>query len=127
MRRFLVVFALMTMTHLSAGTLWAGLEGVTTGQKRLEQVRQRVNNVNTAQLQDILKKDPTTLIVDVRTPSEVNLLGGTIRSARNTNIPMGWLEFRIWDWARDRDQKIIVYCGINQGRPAFFQAKKPSE
>ena len=113
----MVVLAVILPQLAAIGPAFADLTGVTTGQARLETVRKQIRNVNTQQLQELLKKDPTTLIVDVRTPGEVHLLGGMIRAARSTNIPMGWLEFRIWDWARDKNQKIVVYCGINERSP----------
>lgn len=107
---------LSTNFMLHAATA-AGLKGVTTGQARLEKVRKSLKNLNTIELEEQIRKDPKTLIVDVRTPGEVHLLGGRIKAPLATNIPMGWLEFRIWDWARDRDQPIVVYCGINQRSP----------
>ncbi len=112
-----LIVAIVLLQWLASTPVLADLSGVITGQERLKAVRKQINNINTQQLQELLKKEPTTLIVDVRTPTEVHLLGGMIRAPRSTNIPMGWLEFRIWDWARDKNQKIVVYCGINERSP----------
>ncbi len=95
----------------------ADLAGVVTGQARLEAARRAVRNLDTQQLQAQIRKDPRTLVVDVRTPREVLLLGGRIKAPLATNIPFGWLEFRIWEWARDKDQPIVVYCGRNERSP----------
>lgn len=86
---------------------------VETGEQILEQVNTRINNINTAELQAILKKDPLTILIDVRSNEEIALRGGTIDAAYNINILRGWLEFRIQEYAASKDTPIIVYCGIN--------------
>ena len=90
---------------------------VETGEQILEQVNTRINNINTAELQAILKKDPLTILIDVRSNKEIALRGGTIDAAYNINILRGWLEFRIQEYAASKDTPIIVYCGINERSP----------
>lgn len=83
----------------------------------LEQIRARIANIKTDELEQLLKQDPNIVLIDVRTAGEVNLTGGTIRAKRNVNIPRGWLEFRIKDYAPEFDTPIVVYCGTNRRSP----------
>lgn len=92
-------------------------DGLVTGDERLEAVNQRITNIDTRQLSDLLEQHPETVVVDVRTPREILLLGGMIDTPRAYNIPQGWLEFRIGDQAPTADTPIVVYCGINKRSP----------
>ncbi len=83
----------------------------------LEQVKQRIHNINTLKLEEQLQKQPQTVMIDVRTASEILLLGGKIDAPRSYNLNRGWLEFRINDLVPDKDTPIVVYCGINQRSP----------
>lgn len=83
----------------------------------LEKANSSISNVNTAQLQKMLAEHPNALIIDVRTPEEVHLLGGKIEAPRSYNIPRGWLEFRVPELVEAVDEPIIVYCGLNQRSP----------
>ena len=87
------------------------------GEALLQEANARIKNVDTFELVDMLKKKPETVVIDVRTPSEIQLFGGSIRSLRSYNIPSGWLEFRIAERAPNPDTPILVYCGINQRSP----------
>ncbi|NPA71743.1 MAG: MBL fold metallo-hydrolase [Gammaproteobacteria bacterium] len=75
-----------------------------------------VTNLNTQQLQQQMKNHPETLLIDVRTPQEINKQG-TIGLYQNKNIPRGWLEFKISEAAATKDTPIIVYCGQNLRSP----------
>lgn len=86
-------------------------------EKLLEDVRARVKNISTDELQDLLAKDRNMVVIDVRTQMEVDLVGGMIGAPGAMIIPRGWLEFRIRDAAPDKDQPIVVYCGTNQRSP----------
>ena len=88
-----------------------------SGEDLLSQINGRINNVNTLQLVEMLEKRPETVVIDVRTPSEILMLGGMIKAPRAYNIPSGWLEFRIGDRALTPDTPIVVYCGINKRSP----------
>lgn len=92
-------------------------DGPTTGLQMLEEVNPRIVNITTFELEEILGADPGTVLIDVRTPREIHLLGGMIDAPRSYNIPRGWLEFRVPETVPDRDTPIVVYCGINQRSP----------
>ncbi len=86
------------------------------GDKMLESVNGQIVNIDTDELVDILDNDPSAVLVDVRTPSELVKLG-TINRGQNVNIPRGWIEFRIADYVDNKDTPIIVYCGRNLRSP----------
>ncbi len=90
----------------------------------LEEIRQSIPNLSTQELQDVLKADPNTVLIDVRTVREANLMGGIIRAKRSMTIPRGWLEFRIGDAVADKDAPIVIYCGTNRRSPAAFMTLK---
>ncbi len=92
-------------------------ENKTFAEKLLEQVNQRVQNIDTEQLEAQLKKQPQTVMIDVRTASEILLLGGMIDAPRSYMVNRGWLEFRINELVPDKDTPIVVYCGINLRSP----------
>ncbi|HHL32122.1 MAG TPA: sulfurtransferase, partial [Oceanospirillales bacterium] len=68
-------------------------------------------DIDTATLQEKIKTDKNLVLIDVRTPSEITLLGGSINHPNEINIPRGWLEFQIKDEVADLDTPIVVYCG----------------
>ena len=105
----------------SVGTIITAMVGAlpalamaSTGLEMVETASSKIRNIDTPALVETLSKRPDTVLIDVRTPSEIHLLGGTIESPRNINIPRGWLEVRIADEVPDKDWPIVVYCGINQ-------------
>lgn len=83
----------------------------------LDQVKQRIHNIDTAELQEILRTQPQTVFIDVRTSNELTLLGGSIDAPRHFNINRGWLEFQIDSYVNGKDTPIVVYCGVNQRSP----------
>ncbi len=83
----------------------------------LEKVNQRIRNIDTAGLLAQLKARPDTLVIDVRTPAELTLLGGRIDAPRFQNIARGWLEFQVEGYVSDKNAPIVVYCGVNQRSP----------
>lgn len=76
-----------------------------------------IDQLTTADLQSRLANDPGTWLIDVRTPEELVLTGGTIDAMRNLNLPRGWIEYRIEDAIPDKDAPIVVYCGQNLRSP----------
>ena len=88
-----------------------------TGLSLLEAIEDRVRNLGTAELKQRLDEAPETVVIDVRSPREILLLGGMIDAPRTYNVPRGWLEFRVQDLVPDTDTPIVVYCGINQRSP----------
>ena len=85
-----------------------------TAQSVLDAVNARVPQLDTAGLRAQLKARPETLVIDVRTPAELNLLGGYIAAPRFANVTRGWLEFQIETVVPDKNTPIVVYCGVSQ-------------
>lgn len=83
----------------------------------LDAVDQRIVNIDAEQLAALLQNRPETVVVDVRTPAELTLLGGHIDHAHFLNIARGWLEFQIETFVPDKTTPIVVYCGVNQRSP----------
>ena len=116
MRGFIFLIAMFAM--ISGVSVEASPKsGPATGEARHKAAMAAITNINTLELQAVLKKDPRTYLIDVRTVREAYLLGGTIRATRNTIIPRGWLELRIADTVPDKNAAIVVYCGTNRRSP----------
>lgn len=106
---------------LSIVVLFASLNaqadiGIIDGNKMLESVNKQIVNINTEELNKILNEDPNVVLIDVRSPFELNYTG-TIKRGQNVNIVRGWLEFQIADHVKSKDTPIIVYCGRNLRSP----------
>jgi rhodanese-related sulfurtransferase/glyoxylase-like metal-dependent hydrolase (beta-lactamase superfamily II) len=86
-------------------------------QRILDATNKRVPQLDTAGLVAQLKAQPKTVVIDVRTPAELNMLGGYIDAPRFFNITRGWLEFQIEAAVPDKNTPIVVYCGANQRSP----------
>ena len=86
-------------------------------QSALDAVNARVPQLDTAGLLAQLKAQPETVVIDVRTPAELNLLGGYIDAPRFANVTRGWLEFQIETVVPDKNTPIVVYCGVSQRSP----------
>ena len=67
--------------------------------------------IDTASLKQLIDESPDLVLVDIRTPGEIQKHGGTIDVAQNVNIPRGWLEFNIQNKVAEKDSPIVVYCG----------------
>jgi rhodanese-related sulfurtransferase len=76
----------------------------------------RVPQLDTAGLLTQLKTQPQTVVLDVRTPAEVDH-SGHIAAAHFFNITRGLLEFRIEAAVPDKATPIVVYCGVSQRSP----------
>lgn len=83
----------------------------------LDDVMKRVPQIDTAGLAEQLKTQPETVVIDVRQPSELAILGGRIDAPRFANILRGWLEFQIEQTVPDKTTPIVVYCGVSQRSP----------
>ncbi|MEW5968037.1 MAG: rhodanese-like domain-containing protein [Pseudomonadota bacterium] len=86
-------------------------------QRVLDAANKRVRQIDTAGLVAQLKAQPHTVVIDVRTPSELNVFGGYIDAPRFFNITRGWLEFQVETAVPDKNTPIVVYCGANQRSP----------
>ena len=111
MKHFLFsVLCIFTLTNAVA-------EGeIVSSEQMLESVKKRIVNINTNELIDMLDKDPSVVLIDVRTPSELKFTG-TIDRGQNVNIVRGWLEFQIANHVNSKDTPIVVYCGRNLRSP----------
>ena len=83
----------------------------------IEQARQRVRNIDTKALRELIADNPEAVIIDVRTPDEVRATGGRIAAPHSINIPRGWLEVRAADAIASKDTPVVVYCGTNTRSP----------
>jgi len=86
-------------------------------ERLLAEVNARIVNIDSEQLYALLTQRPETVVIDVRTPAELNLLGGHIEATHFFNLTRGWLEFQIESLVPDRTTPIVVYCGVNQRSP----------
>jgi rhodanese-related sulfurtransferase/glyoxylase-like metal-dependent hydrolase (beta-lactamase superfamily II) len=91
---------------------------LTEAAKRLlDDVNKRIVNINTTQLHALLRDHPETVVIDVRTPAELALLGGRIEAPQFLNITRGWLEFQIESYIPSKTTPIVTYCGVSQRSP----------
>jgi len=61
----------------------------------LEEVNQRITNIDTDELVKLIKQEPSLVVIDVRHEGEINARGGMIDGRREIIVPRGWLEFRM--------------------------------
>ncbi|VAY86968.1 SoxH protein, homolog [hydrothermal vent metagenome] len=101
----IILIAILFLSTLQSTT------NVKTSEEMLQKVKKQIKNISTKELQKILKKNPQTFLIDVRTRADINILGGEIKALNNYNIPRGWLETRIGDLVK-KNSPIVVYCGI---------------
>jgi len=85
-------------------------------QRVLDAANKRVPQLDTAGLMAQLKAQPKTVVLDVRTPAELALLGH-IDAPLFFNITRGQLEFQIEVAVPDKATPIVVYCGVSQRSP----------
>ena len=87
------------------------------GEILAEQVRKRIANISTQQLQQQIAKQPETVVIDIRNAEEIRVNGGMIDSPHITNIARGWLEYFVPQSVKDLNTPIVVYCGTGQRSP----------
>lgn len=85
---------------------------------------QAPKDIDTQSLQELVKNNQDLVLIDVRTPGEIEFLGGSIDHQGDINIPRGWLEFRVKDEVPDLDTSIVVYCGTNVRSPVAAKTLK---
>ncbi len=85
-------------------------------QSALDAVNKRVPQLDTSGLLAQLRAQPKTVVLDVRTPAELSLLGH-IDAPLFFNITRGQLEFQIEVAVPDKTTPIVVYCGVSQRSP----------
>jgi len=82
----------------------------------LDAVNKRVSHLDTQGLLAQLKAQPTTVVIDVRSPAELEL-SGYIDAPLFFNIDRGLLEYQIEARVPDKATPIVVYCGVSQRSP----------
>jgi glyoxylase-like metal-dependent hydrolase (beta-lactamase superfamily II)/rhodanese-related sulfurtransferase len=76
----------------------------------LQSAQKTVKSIDTKELVNLLKKDPNTLIIDLRTKSDILNQGGYIKANRVRNIPRDKMEFMITEEVFKKDTPFIVHC-----------------
>lgn len=109
MARFLLLATIGLMLH--AGL--AAADPATRAQGWLAEAGQRVPQMATEQLHNLVNSDREFVLLDVRLPQE-RRNQGNIDPFREVDIPRGYLEFRAPDKLPDSDARIIVYCGTGK-------------
>lgn len=89
----------------------AEVAGIKDGAQMTRAIASKIRTISTLDLQRESERNPELELVDIRTPTEIQDLDGTIMAAQNINIPRGWLEFRTTGHALSKDTPIVVYCG----------------
>ncbi len=95
----------------------AEVEGITTGAQLQAEAEKQINNISTEELVKVLDTELDMVLIDIRMPSEIKNMGGSIKAAQNINIPRGWLEYRVTRVALSKDTPIVVYCGAGIRTP----------
>lgn len=95
----------------------AGVPGIKDGEQMTREIAPQVRDISTEALRREIERNPDLVLIDIRTPGEIEAMGGAIRAPQNVNIPRGWLEFRVTNHARSKDTPIVVYCGGNIRSP----------
>lgn len=95
----------------------AGVPGIKDGDQLTREIAGKVRDISTQELRREIERNPDLVLIDIRTPSEVEGMGGAIKAPQNVNIPRGWLEFRVTGHAQSQDTPIVVYCGANIRSP----------
>lgn len=118
MQTLFVALSLGVAITLNCSVAIGQTQAETTPDELLEAARNSVQNVDTEAFQALIAENSDLVVIDVRMPEELALLGGSIDSGRRDLVlNRGWLEFRIGDMVPDPQTPIVVYCGINQRSP----------
>lgn len=89
----------------------AEVAGIPSGIQLQAAAEQKTHKINTADLKKMLDEELDMILIDIRTPTEIQNMDGKIAAPQNVNIPRGWLEFRVQRVALSKDIPIVVYCG----------------
>ena len=113
----LTITSSLLLSCLIASPLLASEVTDNPGQAAIIEANKTITNIDTATLQKLLKENPKTEMVDVRSANEIDFIGGSIDADESVNITRGWLEFDIGSHVKTKDTPIVVYCGTNQRSP----------
>ncbi len=113
-----LAFALCAcLTAALPASAHADFGGFKSGELLTAEIAASVSAISTEELRLEIERNPELVLIDIRTPTEVEAMGGAIKAAQNVNIPRGWLEFRVTRHAPSPDTPIVVYCGANIRSP----------
>ncbi len=110
--RYIAILVLFFLSFNLYGEVLRGDKLVEKTQKELSKV-----TINTKELVSLLKKEPNTKIIDIRTKADIVADGGFIKANKVVNIPRDKLEFIIADEV-DENEKFVVHC-LNGHRSAL--------
>lgn len=116
------LFAFTLLISLSTHVAHAADDDLSDGARAILEANKTISNINSAELLKLLKENPKTELVDVRSPNEIDFIGGYIDADEHVNITRGWLEFNLASYVKNKSDPIVVYCGTNQRSP--LAAKK---
>jgi len=113
----ILALSTLLLASITSSGLYAKVPGITTGEQLQAAAEKRTKIISTADLKKVLDEDLDMVLIDVRLPSEIKAMGGSIKAAQNRNIPRGWLEYRVTSAALSKDTPIVVYCGAGIRTP----------
>jgi rhodanese-related sulfurtransferase len=100
-----------------SGIMLADVPGIKSGAQITREIAPKIRTISTKDLRQLIEHNPSLVLIDIRTPTEIENMGGAIKAPQNVNIPRGWLEFRVQELAQTKDTPIVVYCGGNIRSP----------
>ena len=106
---FITLTLLLSITAINVTQ--AEVAGIKSSDQILTELKATVKTISTEELKKQIDEDPDLVLVDIRTPAEIENMGGTIKATQNVNIIRGWLEFKITGVAQNKDTPIVVFCG----------------
>ena len=116
MKKIIYYYYLIILISLLAFFNHTLFAEILTEEQILNEVNKKITNIGTSELIKILDEEPDAVLIDVRTAEEIKTVG-TIARGQNQRIERGWLEFKIGDYTKKKDARIIVYCGKNTRSP----------
>ncbi|MBI2082642.1 MAG: molybdopterin-synthase adenylyltransferase MoeB [Deltaproteobacteria bacterium] len=79
---------------------------MTTFSDLLKQVKKEIRELQPKEVEELAKKNPKTVLIDVREPEEWQ--GGIVPGAKT--IARGFLELEIEDEVPDKESEVVCYC-----------------
>lgn len=106
-RTSLLTLSLALLTPMAL----ADVAGVSTGPELQQKAEKETTLITTGELKKMLDEELDMVLIDIRTPTEIQSMDGRIDASQDVNIPRGWLEFRAQRVALSKETPIVVYCG----------------
>ena len=90
---------------------------ILSGKAIQQMAESKTQKIDTLSLKGMLEAEPDMVLIDIRTPDQISLMGGQIDAPQNVNISRGMLEFKVQRIALEKDTPIVVYCGVGIRSP----------